>query len=96
MTIAWQDVVQDDLDFNTIEYTIYDVIENYEINRLKAVLVKKDDREMEEHYETVHDMEGEMARQEAIHAIPKVSIRMRALASAPDYFHILENIFHYN
>ncbi|XP_062089670.1 uncharacterized protein LOC133796206 [Humulus lupulus] len=52
LTIAWHDVVQDNLDFDTIEYTIHDLMDNYDFDRLEVVLVKNEDGEMEKRYET--------------------------------------------
>ncbi|XP_062116282.1 uncharacterized protein LOC133830326 [Humulus lupulus] len=93
---SWNDVVLDDMEFSTMGFTICDFLVSYDLSRQELVLVKTDDGEIEEHLETVHDMEGESAVEEVLQAIPRLTARMEIMASAPNYFHIPEDIFDYN
>ncbi|XP_062076235.1 uncharacterized protein LOC133780631 [Humulus lupulus] len=93
---SWNLVEQHDLEFSNMDYAICEFLGYYEFSHPELVLVKMDDGELEDRVETMHDEEGEFEVEVVIRAIPRLTARMKIMASAPSYFHILENLFYYS
>ena len=87
---SWNNVMVEDMGFSTMEFAIRDFLVSYEIDHQELVLVMTDDGEVEERLESVYDVE------EVLRAIPRPTPRMEIMASAPDYYHIPEDIFNYD